>query len=54
MGTSAFILGFFVALGGWTASHITKKIDSMIEPPKAEKQLEAEKETKEKEDVRRD
>ena len=36
MGASAFILGFFVALGGWTATKITKKIDDVIEPPKIE------------------
>jgi hypothetical protein len=36
MGASAFVLGFFVALGGWTATKLTKEIDLIIEPPKIE------------------
>jgi hypothetical protein len=40
MGTSAFVLGFFVALGGWTATKITKHIDDIIDPPKITKQVE--------------
>lgn len=55
MGSSAFVLGFFVALGGWTATKLTKQIDDMFDPPKIEKQVESEKVTpaiKEKEDDR--
>jgi hypothetical protein len=39
MGTSAFVLGFFVALGGWTATKITKQIDDIIDPPKITKKV---------------
>lgn len=39
MGTSSFVLGFFVALGGWTATKITKQIDELIEPPKITKNV---------------
>jgi len=39
MGTSAFVLGFFVALGGWTATKITKHIDDIIDPPKITKEV---------------
>lgn len=39
MGTSAFVLGFFVAIGGWTASKLTKKIDDIIDPPKIESKV---------------
>jgi hypothetical protein len=59
MGTSAFVLGFFVALGGWTATKITKQIDDIIDPPKITKKVddkivEEKVETKEKENDRRD
>ena len=37
MGASAFALGFFIALGGWTASKVTKQVDIIIDPPKIEK-----------------
>jgi len=37
MGASAFALGFFIALGGWTASKVTKQVDTIIDPPKIEK-----------------
>jgi hypothetical protein len=40
MGTSAFVLGFFVALGGWTATKLTNRVDKIIDPPKLEKQVE--------------
>ena len=39
MGTSAFVLGFFVALGGWTATKLTKQIDDIIDPPKIIKKV---------------
>ena len=59
MGTSAFVLGFFVALGGWTATKITKQIDNIIDPPKITKEVndkivELKVENKEKENDRRD
>ena len=58
MGTSAFVLGFFVALGGWTATKITKQIDDRFDPPKIIKQVddkivEEKVEKKEKENDRR-
>lgn len=37
MGASAFVLGFFVALGGWTATKLTKQVDIIIDAPKIEK-----------------
>ena len=37
MGTSAFVLGFFVALGGWTATKITKQVEDKIVQEKVEK-----------------
>jgi len=59
MGTSAFVLGFFVALGGWTATKLTKKVDDMIDPPKItkpadDKIVEQKAEQKEKQNDRRD
>jgi hypothetical protein len=59
MGTSAFVLGFFVALGGWTATKLTKKVDDMIDPPKItkpadDKIVEQKVEQKEKQNDRRD
>ena len=59
MGTSAFVLGFFVALGGWTATKITKQIDDIIDPPKIAKPadnkiVEQKVEQKEKQNDRRD
>lgn len=59
MGTSAFVLGFFVALGGWTATKLTKKVDDIIDPPKItkpadDKIVEQKVEQKEKQNDRRD
>ena len=59
MGASAFVLGFFVALGGWTATKLTKQVDDMIDPPKItkpadDKIVEQKVETKEKQNDRRD
>ena len=59
MGTSAFVLGFFVALGGWTATKLTKQIDDIIDPPKItrpadDKIVEQKVENKEKQNDRRD
>ena len=54
MGTSAFILGFFVALGSWTAGKITKQVDVILHPSKIEKTEKVEKaEIKEEENDRR-
>jgi hypothetical protein len=58
MGTSAFVLGFFVALGGWTATKLTKQVDDLLDPPKItkpsdDKIVEQKVEQKEKEDDRR-
>jgi hypothetical protein len=58
VGTSAFVLGFFVALGGWTATKLTNRVDNIIDPPKItkpadDKIVEQKVETKEKENVRR-
>lgn len=54
MGTSAFVLGFFVALGSWTAGKITKHVDIILYPPKIEKTEKVEKpEIKEEENDRR-
>jgi len=39
MGASAFVLGFFVALGGWTATKLTNRVDNIIDPPKITKQV---------------
>ena len=51
MGASAFALGFFIALGGWTASKVTKQVDIIIDPPKIVQIVQIEKlEKKEKED----
>ena len=48
METTAFIAGFFTALGFWTAGKLTDKVDAVIEPPAIEQQAETdEKETKE-------
>jgi hypothetical protein len=59
VGTSAFVLGFFVALGGWTATKLTNRVDAIINPPKItkpadDKIVEQKVETKEKENDRRD
>lgn len=59
MGTSAFVLGFFVALGGWTATKLTKHVDDLIDPPKItkpadDKIVEQKVESKEKQNDRRD
>jgi len=59
VGTSAFVLGFFVALGGWTATKLTNRADAIIDPPKItkpadDKIVEQKVETKEKENDRRD
>jgi hypothetical protein len=59
VGTSAFVLGFFVALGGWTATKLTNRVDAIIDPPKItkpadDKIVEQKVETKEKENDRRD
>jgi hypothetical protein len=40
VGTSAFVLGFFVALGGWTATKLTNRVDAVIDPPKITKPAE--------------
>jgi len=58
VGTSAFVLGFFVALGGWTATKLTNRVDAIIDPPKITKQVddkivEEKVENKEKENDRR-
>jgi hypothetical protein len=58
MGASAFTLGFFIALGGWTATKFTKQIDDMIDPPKItkpadDKIVEQKVESKEKQNDRR-
>ena len=58
MGASAFTLGFFIALGGWTATKLTKQIDDIIDPPKITKEVndkivEPKVEQKEKENDRR-
>ena len=54
VGSSAFVLGFFVALGGWTATKLTNRVDVIIDPPKItkpaeEKIIEQKVENKEKE-----
>lgn len=59
MASYAFLLGFYVAIGGWTATKITSRVDTILNPPKIEAKADEkistlEKETKEKEDVRRD
>lgn len=59
MGASAFTLGFFIALGGWTATKLTKQIDDIIDPPKITKEVndkivEQKVEQKEKQNDRRD
>jgi len=59
VGTSAFVLGFFVALGGWTATKLTNRVDAIIDPlkitkPADDKIVEQKVETKEKENDRRD
>ena len=59
VGTSAFVLGFFVALGGWTATKLTNRVDAIIDPPKItkpadDKIVEQKVETKEKQNDRRD
>lgn len=59
MGASAFVLGFFVALGGWTATKLTKHVDDIIDPPKItkgvnDKIVEPKVENKEKQNDRRD
>lgn len=56
MGTPAFVLGFFVALGGWTATLITRQFDLLISPPTVEKNIDVKvenTENKEKENDRR-
>ena len=58
MGASAFVLGFFVALGGWTATKITKQADDLIDPPKIikpadDKIVKQKEENKEKQNDRR-
>jgi hypothetical protein len=40
--TTAFIAGFFTALGFWTAGKLTDKIDQTIEPPAIEQKVEVE------------
>jgi hypothetical protein len=55
VGTSAFVLGFFVALGGWTATKLTNRVDAIIDPPKVEKNIDVKiekTENKEKENDR--
>jgi hypothetical protein len=55
MGASAFVLGFFVALGGWTATKLTNRVDNIINPPKVEKNIDVKienTENKEKENDR--
>ena len=32
MAATAFVLGFFTAIGWWTANKITKEVDKHIEP----------------------
>ena len=59
MASYAFLLGFFVAIGGWTATKLTSRVDSLISPPKIEAKAQQEatapkEEAKEKEDGRRD
>ena len=61
VGTSAFVLGFFVALGGWTATKLTNRVDAIIDPPKITKpaddkivEQKIENNNKEKENVGRD
>jgi hypothetical protein len=59
MGTSAFVLGFFVALGGWTATKLTNRVDNIIDTPKItkpadDKIVEQKVESKEKQNDRRD
>jgi hypothetical protein len=59
MGASAFALGFFIALGGWTATKLTKRVDDLIDPPKITKEVndkivEQKVEQKEKQNDRRD
>ena len=43
---TAFILGFFTAMGWWSAGKVTKQVDKLIDPPaiveKQEKQKEEE------------
>ena len=44
METTAFIAGFFTALGFWTAGKLTDKVDAAMKPPAIEKQVEKDKE----------
>jgi hypothetical protein len=40
MAATAFILGFFTALGWWTADRITSEIDKQLERPAIEQKEE--------------
>ena len=42
MVTTAFIAGFFTALGFWTAGKLTDKVDAAMEPPAIEQKIKAE------------
>ena len=46
MVTTAFIAGFFTALGFWTAGKLTDKVDAAMEPPAIEQKIEAEENVK--------
>ena len=40
VGTSAFLAGFYAALGAWTAYKITGNVDKVINPPAISKPVE--------------
>lgn len=39
---TAFVVGFFTALGWWSAGHVTQSIDKQLSPPAIEQQEEKE------------